>query len=201
MYFVYHIPHPNNPEDLSQGYVGVTVNPKSRFVDHSKGDLIVGRAIRKYQISFESLKILHEFDTAEEAFAKEKELRPEIKIGWNIGVGGNGGSRGPQTVEAKLLMSAKMSGENNPYFGKKHDDKIKEKISKALLDKPEEWRKECASKAGKANVGKVRTAESKDKYKNVAASRPKFTCAHCGKTGQYNSMIAHHGENCKKKVI
>ena len=199
MHFVYHIPHPNSPDDLSLGYIGVTMNLMSRFKNHMGSNLIVGNAIRKYQITFDAVKILHVFDTAEEAYAKEKELRPDIKIGWNIGVGGCGGSRGPWTDEIKMLMSNKMSGENNPYFGKKHNEQIRDKISESLMNKPEEWRKECASKAGRANTGKIRTTESKEKYKAVASLRPKYECPHCGKVGQYNSMIAYHGDNCKWK--
>jgi predicted GIY-YIG superfamily endonuclease len=110
MFYVYHIPNPKDIFDLQQGYVGVTSNVKSRFYQHQQGDLIVGRAIRKYNISFHDVKILFEFEDSKSAFLKEKELRPEIKIGWNIGVGGLGGSRGPCSDEVRHLMSIKMSG-------------------------------------------------------------------------------------------
>lgn len=200
MFTVYHIPHPENPDDLSLGYIGVTSRcPSERFQEHSEGDLIVGKAIRKHSIKPSDVKVLFEYENSDSAFNKEKELRPRPKIGWNIGVGGYGGSRGPCSEEVKALMSEKMSGENNPYYGKMHNSEIRERISSKLLQKDKEWRISNASNAGKGNVGKIRTEESKKNYSKVASSRPKYECVHCGKIGQHNSMIAYHGDNCKKK--
>lgn len=201
MYSVYHIPNPNHPDNLSLGYIGVTSrNPEERFLEHLSGNLIVGKAIRKYHIQANDIRVLFEFEDKDEAFGKEKELRPTPKIGWNIGVGGLGGSRGPCSEEAKALMSEKMSGKNNPYYGKSHTDEIRSQISSRLLEKDEEWRKSNASNAGKGNIGKIRSPKSKRNYANAANERPKFTCQYCGKIGQYNSMIAYHGDNCKKRI-
>lgn len=201
MYSVYHIPHPKNPNDLSLGYIGVTSrDPKERFQEHQEGSFIVGKAIRKYQIHPDKIKVLFEFENKDDAFDKEEELRPTIKIGWNIGKGGLGGSRGPCSEKVKALMSEKMSGENNPYYGKTHGEEVRERISLRLLAKDENWRKSNASNAGKGNIGKIRSEESKKNYTDAANTRPRLTCVYCGKTGQYNSMIAHHNENCKKKT-
>lgn len=200
MFFVYHIPHPEEPKDINRGYVGVTGDVVKRFKQHSGSKLIVGKAIRKYKLSISEVVILFEFSNSQEAYAKEFELRPKIKMGWNIGVGGFGGSRGPTSPHVKKIMSEKMSGESNPYFGQKHSNEIRSKISLGLMERDEEWRKDNASNAGKANLGKTRTDESKERYKSSASLRPKFECPHCGKVGQYNSMIAYHGDKCKKKI-
>lgn len=198
-YYVYHIFKDIN--DLNKGYIGVTNNPKSRFRLHSKSKLIIGRAIRKYGLTFENnFKVLYIFDNAKDAYDKEKELRPKIKMGWNLGIGGFGGAR-LITEKHKRKISLAMKGENNPYFGKKHSKEIKEKISNTLKSKSEEWRIETASNAGKANLGKIRSEENKKNYSYSAKLRPKYTCPFCNKTGQYNSMIAYHGDNCKKKHV
>lgn len=193
MYYVYHISLSNI---INEGYIGVTKNLESRFYNHLDSKYVVGLAIRKYDLTITSMKVLFEFETPEEAYAKENELRPNANIGWNIAPGGLGGAR-PYKESTRLLMSEKMSGENNPYYGKTHSSNIRNKISEKLLEKSSEWRTECASNAGKANKGKIRNDESKQKYTNVASNRPKYECPHCGKIGQYNSMISYHGNNCK----
>jgi len=134
-----------------------------------------------------------------DAYDKEKELRPVAQIGWNIAPGGIGGYRGPMTEETREKRRQSALGEKNGFFGKTHDKETRDHISNVLMNKSKEWRSENSSNAGKANLGKVRTDEARENYKTAASNRPVFTCEHCGKTGQYNSMIAYHGDKCKKR--
>jgi len=200
MIYLYHIPHPEHTSDLLLGYIGVSKNPRKRFRDHlnPKAKTIVHKAIKSYGITEDQLKILFEFEEDKEAFEKEAELRPEAFMGWNQAPGGQGGNLGPCSEETRQKRRS-HTGEKNGFFGKKHSEKTRDHISKVLMSKDAEWRRDVASKAGKGNVGKKRTSESIENYKNVANNRPRYTCEHCSKTGQYNAMIAHHGDNCHKK--
>lgn len=200
MYHVYHIQHPSDKLDLSLGYIGVTKkNPKRRFWEHSNGKkTIISKAIKSHALTDESLSILFTFESKEEAYAKELELRPLEKMGWNQAPGGLGGDRGPDSDETRLKKSLAHRGENNHFYGKTHTLETRKKIRENLLSKDSVWRTKNASNAGKANIGKPK--KNKEAYKLVANSRPKFTCEYCNKTGQYNSMIAHHGTNCKMYI-
>lgn len=199
-YYVYHIPHPEHQFNLSLGYIGVTnKTPKRRFAEHVKGSRsIVSKAIKSYGIT--DVVTIASFDSAMEAYRMEMILRPFEKIGWNQAPGGIGGSRGPISDETRVKRRLNSLGEKNNFYGKTHSDDSRVLISNALLRKDQEWRSNNASNAGKANKGKFRTEDSKKNYKQAASLRPKYTCPNCNKVGQYNSMIAWHGINCKIKT-
>lgn len=75
-----------------KSYIGVSNNPKRRLRDHMKADTLIGRALRKY--GDQTLEILAEFDTKEEAFQREiQEIEKGNTIrpgGWNVARGGSG---------------------------------------------------------------------------------------------------------------
>lgn len=202
-HYLYHIPHPDDPKNLSLGYVGVTnKTPQRRFREHQSGvRTIISKAICSYKIVESSVVMLACFDSAEAAYLAESKLRPKEMMGWNQAPGGFGGSRGPASFETRLKRKLSSLGEKNHFYGKTHSDETRNVISQSLLTKDKEWRVTNASKAGKANLGKVRTEEAKLNYKRSAKNRPKFTCSYCNKIGQYNSMIAWHGEKCKMKPL
>lgn len=56
----------------------------------------------------------------------ENKLRPTVKIGWNIKVGGDFGSIGvTASDETKRKLSECRTGEKNHFFGKTHSDEQK----------------------------------------------------------------------------
>lgn len=87
MHYVYWIRYDTHSDPLTEGYVGVSVRPPERFYQHSVGDKdsIVRRGIENGATQ----EILYSYDTAEEAYAKEFEMRPTERIGWNLTFGGN----------------------------------------------------------------------------------------------------------------
>ncbi len=91
IHYVYHIPHPNYPNNITQGYIGVTMYPKQRFGSHTKSDYHVGHAIRKYNITYKDMRILEKFDNGKDAYKHENYLRPNIGMGFNEAAGGKGG--------------------------------------------------------------------------------------------------------------
>ena len=84
---------------------------------------------------FEAFEVIEEFDVA---YSKEELDKLEIKYikefnclnpnGYNNDEGGN---KGKFCKESKRLLSEKKSGENNPFYGKKHSEETRKKMSEA----------------------------------------------------------------------
>ena len=88
-------------------------------------------------------------------------------------------------IEHCSLMSSKMSGENNSFFGKTHSEESRNKISVSNTGKPKIRTHEHNNKLGAANKGKLHT---------------KIVCPHCSKEGGCTSMKRWHFDNCKHKI-
>jgi hypothetical protein len=74
------------------GYIGVTVNLRNRLKWHRAKQ----ERIFEYRILFEG--------TEQECYALEAAMRPEAFIGWNMALGGEGGSRQPRSPETRQRM-------------------------------------------------------------------------------------------------
>jgi len=89
-----------NINSLSDGYIGVTgtkgknKTPKKRLEEHNKKGRFCAFGT-KDELIIETL--FH--GTDEECFAKEVELRPFERMGWNISPGGLGGDKGNSYVK------------------------------------------------------------------------------------------------------
>ena len=91
------------------------------------------RSIEKH--GFEAFEVIEEFDVA---YSKEELDKLEIKYikefnclnpnGYNNDEGGN---EGKFCEESRRLLSEKKSGENNPFYGKKHSEETRKKMSEA----------------------------------------------------------------------
>lgn len=119
-FYVYHI-HLEGM-GITEGYIGISKNPKERFASHKRGqeDSLVHRAIVKYKDKIR-FKIIEVCDTLQDALWTEFCLRPLPKMGWNIAAGGG--------------MPPDSSGSNNPNFGKVTSKETREKQSKARVGK------------------------------------------------------------------
>jgi len=89
IYSVYWLHKPEYTDIHSQGYVGVSNDPKRRLNEHkldSKSDKnpYLARVLNKHQI----IQSIIFQETEEECYAREEMLRPEKNIGWNITRGG-----------------------------------------------------------------------------------------------------------------
>lgn len=113
---LYWIRLPEHTDMWTQGYVGITKHTASRrFRSHKKdakrkdrpSTLPIHRAIRKY----EDLLIVDTLCVADIEYVAELEgkLRPAIKIGWNLDVGGSKGKviGNKHSAESIALMSKK----------------------------------------------------------------------------------------------
>lgn len=96
-----------------------------------------------------------------------------------------GNEKGTKLFEAKKsLMSQRMKGSANPFYGRSHSEETKELLRKKRTGKPIPRSKEHNQKIGEANRGK--------KQKIV-------TCPFCGKEGGASVMKQWHFEKCKKR--
>jgi hypothetical protein len=83
---VYWIRYEDHSDPFTEGYIGVTVNPKGRFYSHernTKRPQIFNRIKNGAKI-----EVIHEDVSEEFAYALEKLYRPISNVGWNIKPGG-----------------------------------------------------------------------------------------------------------------
>lgn len=84
--YVYWVHYPDHSDPSTEGYVGITNDLYHREWRHrnNAGNPIAYNAMKKGAV----FSVLAEYNTREEAIAREIELRPTENIGWNIREGG-----------------------------------------------------------------------------------------------------------------
>lgn len=126
-------------------YIGKTYSIKRRWNDHKstaknkdKSYSYLHRSMNKY--GFENFSIIEiaKFESEQEALKQEIALIERYKsndrnIGYNITIGGDGACGYKHTELSKKKMSLSKQGkfikDNNPFYGKKHSNESKLKIS------------------------------------------------------------------------
>ena len=162
-------------------YVGQTQRTFAiRTKQHlSRHDTYFDRALAKYGLDNFSYEIIDRGDTLEELNEKESYWIAKYDClwpnGYNLTVGGEGVVGYKHTDEQKRKMSdakkGKITGEKNPFYGKKHTIKSIKKMSEYQSNRwTDEARKERSNKYkgkfdGENNTfyGKKHTQSSKDK--------------------------------------
>lgn len=86
--YLYHIGLNDN---LSDGYIGITVDPSKRFTGHksSKKGYKITEMIHRHGLTKDNMRILV-IGSLPYVKKLERKLRPKIGIGWNQAVGGGG---------------------------------------------------------------------------------------------------------------
>jgi len=81
--YLYWLRLPEHTDPLSEGYIGISRNPDTRYKAHisNTGNFYLKRDTAVFSV-------LHEYPTREDAFAAEEEMRPTSYIGWNRAPGG-----------------------------------------------------------------------------------------------------------------
>lgn len=128
LYTVYWLFTDETKDPYKHGYIGVSVNPKRRLKEHFSNTrkCALTDAIKVYKDVIK-MKVLHDNLTLEEALLLENDYRKEDFTGWNTVSGG--GMPPSHKGKKKPKHSERMSGENNPFFGKKHTDEVKKVLS------------------------------------------------------------------------
>lgn len=117
MCYVYWIHLTEHTDFKTEGYVGVARNPLKRFAKHktlSKNDRHTNNVLSEQLKKDNCILTLIYEGSESNCYNKEKELRPEYRIGWNICPGGEGGST---------------------TLGKKHDINFRRKRSEFMKNK------------------------------------------------------------------
>jgi hypothetical protein len=107
------------------------------------------------------------------------------------------------------MYGIRKIGENNPFYGKKHTEETKKRISDSLLGqsynkgiKKSDNHKKNLSKAKKEhwnNLSKEEKKEMGDLISQGWANKALMKCPHCGLEGKAN-MKRYHFDNCKKLI-
>ena len=172
MYYIYRITNKIN----GKTYIGQH-KYKNLNDDYMGSGKLLKLAKEKYGIENFTKEILYSRiqykETADDmerfAIAKERALG---KAEYNIADGGQGGNLGEE-------VNKKLRGKNNPFYGRRHSEKTRKKLSEAHKDHKvsEETRKKISEKLkGKQawNKGKHHSEESKQKMSEAHKGKPSW---------------------------
>lgn len=188
IYYVYWLHLPEHSDISTQGYVGVSNNPKRRLSEHTlaskkgnKENPYLGRIISKYEI----IQTIVFQGAEKECYHQEEILRPNKNIGWNINKGGTTppvmtGIARSESTKKKISESLKgrtHSEETRKKLSEKGrqrpcSDETKQKISESLSNRKrpaEVGIKISNSKKGKK--GKSPSKETRNKLSNALKNR------------------------------
>jgi len=157
-------------------------------------------SIKKYGRENFTKEILFIFDTAEEAYDKERELVDFEYVSrtdtLNLVIGGNGGWSGKDhpyygkthTTEARRKMSEAKSGEKNPYYGRKLSDEHIQKMSEAHKGKThsEETRRKMSEAMSGEKHPMYGKKQSKETRQKMSENRQK--CWYVTPLGKFKSQ-------------
>jgi len=157
IYSVYWLHLPNQLDVKTQGYVGVSNNPKRRLSEHklaskngNNQNPYLGRILNKYEV----LQTVIFQGTEAECYSQEELLRPKKNIGWNANRGGitppskKGWTPSKETLEkrskslkgmprtdewCKNLSESKKEKKNGMY-GRNHSQETLDKKRQAMLE-------------------------------------------------------------------
>jgi len=131
----------------------------------------------------------------------------------NLAISSEVGRGRKHSSETKKILSEKaklnFTGEGNPFYGKRHTDKTKQKISKTKKGTPsccgfkdKTHTAESRKKISKSCSGNKMPESMKQKLseQRKGVPRPKITCPHCNKEGAVGLMHRWHLDNCKFKT-
>jgi group I intron endonuclease len=155
--------------DNDDFYIGKTIKEiEERFSGHKynykKTDTYLYRAMRKYGIDKFEISVLESVDgDLEELNQREKYWIEKLKPTYNMTSGGDGGDTSLSEKYQKYMLthSERMTGENNPFYGKKHNEFSKKLISQKKTGV--RLSEETKEKIRKANFGKKMSKESIEK--------------------------------------
>ena len=152
MYYVYKTTNKEN----GKYYVGVHKSENIQNDSYLGSGYILAKALEKYGKETFIREILFEYETPEEAFAKEREIVNEEFVKndqtYNIALGGHGG---------KLT-------EINPFFGKHHSDETKELLSEINTGKTlSEETKQKISSSLLEHYDSLSEEEKQEQFKNL----------------------------------
>ncbi len=238
----YHYTYRITNVKISKHYIGVRtskINPKldlgiKYFSSSSDKEFIKDQKENQNNYKYKIIKI---FNTRGEALNLEIKLHNKFDVGvnesfynrakqtstnfdtTNISHNRNKGSNNPMFGEIRLKHSKKMSGINNPFYGKQHSIKTKQeisiktsnqvvaknkitgenlKVSKSIFDNDENL---IGVTTGYIISDETKTKISKALLGKVYKKQKRLICPHCEKHIALNQAKRWHFDNCKERVI
>lgn len=139
-YYLYWIHRKVHTDTQSEGYVGITMDPEQRFKAHrapaSRSGTHLVNAINKYSdIEYD---VIESFSDLQECLDKERALRPNESIGWNMAPGGGQPPSVNKETATKISNTLKEKG-ISPYSEQTHSKETKEKRSATYRANKNEW--------------------------------------------------------------
>ena len=143
--YIHIVPKSISNYDYDKYYVGITSKSvNERWKKDGYGYVsqkLFYKVIKKYGWNNIEHYIIAEHLTENEAIELEKTLIAKLKCnsckykyGYNLTDGGEGSNGYIPTKEEREKRRIKYSGKGNPYYGKKHTDEIRQKMSKNHAD-------------------------------------------------------------------
>lgn len=141
--------------------------------------------------------VLHEVETVEEAFELEKREIAARENLLNLTAGGEGTIGMKHSIETIKFLSERVSGSNNPTFGKQRSKETKDKLRLANLGKimPEETKQKIAKST--RGVPKSASMRAKLSASKTGVPRPLVKCPHCEVSMAAGNVNRYHFDNCK----
>ena len=210
-----------------KSYIGQTINElhdrKSGHLRSSKGDntdCMFHNAILKYgKESFKwrvicECKDIDELNKMEKHYIKEYNTFIDNSEGYNMTTGGDGYIRSEEnkrkigkssmgrthTEEYKKMMSKRMSGKNNPMYGRDRSGKnnpIYGVNRKGKLFGPKYHNNETKEKIRQKSLRQFENGMPQETIEKLSR---KVECPFCNKVGGVTAMKRWHFSNCKDKV-
>jgi hypothetical protein len=171
----------------------------------------VKEAIEKYGKEQFNKIILKRFDSRRDAMDYEIQLHEEFNV--------TGSNFFFNKAKQKTNGFACGPGELNPFYGRKHTDEYKKKLSALLKtkdcrqkvsNKGKKYPKEMGEKISairkewfKHNkhplLGLVKTEEQKKRDSLAALNQPRYKCIHCDVITTPGNLTRWHNDKCKHK--
>jgi group I intron endonuclease len=187
MFYIYKYTHKIN----NKIYIGKTNNINRRKNEHLSKSKKIGNnhfnnAIKKYGMESFNLETIYECENEENAYKMEMHFISLYKsnnkqFGYNSTVGGEGLCGASEETKNKISEAAKSKiGDKNSFFGKKHTNESKEKISRANKGKlagenhplfGTQRTEETKKKIARANKGRHASRDTEFKPGQVSANR------------------------------
>jgi hypothetical protein len=161
--YVYWLHLPEHTDISSQGYIGVSIDPKQRLWEHKNDarkethhNKYLERIINKHEL----IQSIIFTGNIKECYTYEEELRPTKNIGWNLNRGGDR----PPSNKGKKFSSEHCANITKGKIGKKRapvTNETKQKISQAHTGRKHS--EEHKEKVRQARLGTTRSVETKKK--------------------------------------
>lgn len=215
MVIIYKITSPNN-----KIYIGQTCDLSRRLNEYRnlrcKSQKKLFFSIEKYGWDSHKFEIVHELpNDATQTIINNYELlywQQYIDCGFDMLNIREPGSNGRLSDETKNYLASIRQKENHPFWGKKHSEYTKNKISESVKkvvqreNNPFFGKKHTEESLIKMRghtpfLGKFHSSETKEKIgiSKKNKKRPILTCPYCKFSGGTGNMQRWHFENCKNK--